>query len=203
MQEIAGWAGAILFLAAWVVFFWLCFLVVRCVGSFLWNLPAEIRRIRRYRAYERELPSRVGRLSALSTSEAEALIAPYLEAQGNANPWKVEIPAELEAVLVQLDPGLAGLLRRYHEVIIDHRNNRDDGTSLVYVSALDLESKEVPDGCFIIGSTEWGAPFLCAKPGSPMVYELKDGKIIREYPSVHHCLLSEIVAVIRRRKRRD
>jgi hypothetical protein len=203
MNEFAGWASIILFLAAWALFFWLCFLVVRRIGSFLWNLPAEIRTVRRYRAFERELVAQAGRLPALSTREAEAMIAPYLEARGNANPWEVEVPAKLEAVLVQLDPGLASLLRRYHEVIIDDRTDRDDGTALVYVSAIDLESREVPDGYFLIGATEWSTPILCAKPGSPIVYELKDGQIVREYPSVYHYLLAEVIAVlIRRRKRR-
>lgn len=133
---------------------------------------------------EAEIKSDIKRINSLSVGEAEGALRGY-QSQMYMEPWISDPAPALQELLSELDPATRAFLAMQKKI-----------TFAANFASYSIEHSLLhrPRGdMWAIGDDGMDSPlrFVCIRTNSPVVYEVfRDGKIIEEYPSLFHYMLT-------------
>lgn len=133
---------------------------------------------------EAEIKSDMERINSLSVEEAEGALRGY-QSQMHVEPWISDPAPAFKELLSKLDPATRAFLAMQKKI-----------TFAANFASYSIEHSLLhrPRGdMWVIGDDGMDSPlrFVCIRTNSPVVYEVfRDGKIIDEYPSIFHYILT-------------
>lgn len=156
-------------------------LTLICVALAGWGLASFLKSAKRIRSIDEKVEREMDVLLNLSATEAEARVWALLEERALTQKWTLPPSAEIESRLAQLDPALAGLLRKHQKIYFQE--------SCTEIGAELLLSKDAPDGLWLVGVCLNDQTQLGVKPHSPTIHDIACGRSRDTFPSIFHYLL--------------
>lgn len=125
---------------------------------------------------------------ALPTEDAYARAESIVERHASNKEWDRPIPPEIDRRLTTLEPRLADLLRRFRRI---HFPDDDFSTTELSAELLDAPPPTaIPHGHMTVGISLPDPWALTTRSGDdPRVYEVINGQVREEYPSIAHFIL--------------
>ena len=128
-----------------------------------------------------EVEKEMGDVASMDFKDAKRRAYRFIEKNGDTEPWDRPMDEQAESTLHQFDQAVQAFLRKWKRVRFLQTGTEISATLL----CLDAQRKDI----WIIGQNVSDEYLLGIVPGKPKLYELNNGYIREEYPSIFHYIL--------------